>query len=218
MFGKFEKEKSLKKGENESISIENLEGNFVEVLDKNEFRKKFNISEEWNINEITNKTIDFITNKSIEGSSAIKELTLVLKAYKIPIDTYLNFIESLKGLKFGNQDCKVIVAEEYKNFAKEIDEYDVDDIIKLEAKINQMNKLLEANKNDAENDMKGKVMLCITGGIVIITTFISGAQVLFKYFDYKTKKSKFETIGSCVGNVCQVVCKALECATHFKSK
>ncbi|HAT4201063.1 TPA: hypothetical protein I9012_000991 [Clostridium perfringens] len=69
------------KKENKDVQIKN----FIEVLDENEFRKQFNVPNDWDVTEISDRTIDFIKNKSISGSSPLKELALVLKAYNIPI-------------------------------------------------------------------------------------------------------------------------------------
>lgn len=89
-------------------------------MDENEFRKQFNVPNDWDVTEISDRTIDFIKNKSISGSSPLKELALVLKAYNIPIGSYLCFIENINGLKFGNLEYKLIIAEESKNLLKKL--------------------------------------------------------------------------------------------------
>lgn len=180
MLKKFKREINLVK--NKDTQIQNLDENFVKVLDENEFRNCFDIDKEWNIDELSNRTVDFIRNKNIEGSSTLKELSLVLKEYNIPITSYFNFLENINGLKFGNDDCKVIIADEYKRFAEEVDKYNVDDVLKLEAKINQFNKVIEAEKANSSNEMIGKVMLSIVSSTTIIVFILAGKDVAKEFF------------------------------------
>lgn len=203
------------KKENKDVQIKN----FIEVLDENEFRKQFNVPNDWDVTEISDRTIDFIKNKSISGSSPLKELALVLKAYNIPIGSYLCFIENINGLKFGNLEYKLIIAEESKKFIEEIDKYNVDDILKLDVKKDFVNKLIEAENLNTSNEIKGKVLLATIASITVIVITNMGKEVSKDFFKYKIKKSRNDTIASGISDFLGTIGKGLECITcHFKSK
>ncbi|EOU2073465.1 hypothetical protein QTH08_05090 [Clostridium perfringens] len=95
----------------------------------------------------------------------------------------------------------------------------VDDILKLDVKKDFVNKLIEAENLNTSNEIKGKVLLATIASITVIVITNMGKDVSKDFFKYKIKKSRNDTIASCISDLFGTVGKGLGCvACYLKSK
>lgn len=192
-----------------------LNGNeFVEVLQNNGFREKFNIPKEQNILNIAYATLDFIKKNSDVGGVPLHSLSTLLKVYGISIASYFSFLETIKDINFNNKQYNDFLTNEYKNLFREIDMSDIDDLEKLKYKMEALKIAEESKKSSERNNIV--LTSIITAGTVAVVGI--GGYVYCKKRDSEIELAKIAAKPQVIKDVCGVIKVAATCASGLVGK
>lgn len=171
---------------------------FTEILNKSDFNNKFNLQKDYNINDLASKTLEFIDNNRNENTHALNQLVVLLKSSGISVQSYFNFIETIRELSFDDKEYRNFLSEEYRQLFKTIDETNISDLDKLISKIGILEQAEKSKDKSETKNMIGKT-------IVYTTAIIGGTIVACKALETHEKVTKAAATASNVKNICDVV-------------
>lgn len=178
---------------------------FIEILHGSDFNNKFNIPNSWKLDDIASTTIDFIKKDSEINTYPLNALSMVLKAYGISVETYFNFLATIKDINFDDKEYKNFLTDEYSNLFKEIDSSNIADLDKLKLKIESLELAEKYREKSEKNNMMGKVVISVTGAAVVTTTIVIGGIVVVKYMNHREELEAIAANKSKVNEICSVI-------------
>lgn len=172
--------------------------NFIEILNKNDLKNKFNLPKNYNMDQLATKTLDFIKNTSDENNSPLTSLATLLKSNAIPVQSYFNFLGTINEIDFDNKEYREFLSERYTELFKQIDETSISDLDKLNSKI----KLLEqSEKSIGINETKRAIVKTA----VTVTAVIGGTAIALKSLETSKQIAVAAASASKVKNVCNTI-------------
>lgn len=165
---------------------------FVEILKRNDFNNKFRVPQNYNINELANNTIHFIKEGKVGSVDNLKNLSMILNAYKIPINEYFNFLYSINEIDFEDKEYKKVIIDGYIDLLKEIENSNMNDMDKILAKIKTLYSMEESRKESEERTLNYKKYISFLVTAVAMATTAGGTILIQKYLE--NKRFEMETL------------------------
>lgn len=178
---------------------------FIDILQGNDFNNKFNIPKNWELDDIASATVDFVKKDSELNTYPLKPLSMVLKAYAIPLEAYFKFLETIKDINFDDKQYKNFLTDEYNNLFKEIDSSSIDDLDKLALKIEALELAEKSREKSEKNNMKGKVIIGVSSAATVIAVTATVGKVGIKYMEHAEEMARIAASASKVSSVCGVI-------------